>query len=133
MLFASVAAGLFSTGAGLFGASGQRGADKEQVDLAYKDNLEKIRRREFEQEQTFGQAQAFSQNAGVRHTGGSTAQGFLDTMSFEFKKELDWMKEFANKSRSSGMDRANINYSTNVMGAIKGGLSTGSNVYGLGS
>lgn len=102
----------------LWGASAQKNLEKDRVGLQYEDNLEKIRRREFTQEQTKGTAQARSQASGVRHTGGSTAQGYLDTMSREFKYELDRMKRFASMGKSLGLRSANYNYQARQFGAF---------------
>jgi len=68
--------------------------------------------------------------SGVRHTGGSTAQGFLDVMAGEFRKELDWMSQYAERSRALGMKRANVAHTTGIFNAISGGIGTGLNVYG---
>ncbi len=112
-------------------AGRQKTVDKAQTELSYLDNLEKIRRRKFEQEQTQGTALAFSEASGVRHTGGSTAQGFLDTMAGEFKKELDWMQKFADEARRLGHKRASVAHRTNVAGAITGGIQTGAAIYSI--
>lgn len=130
---AAAALGLFSAGVGLFGASMQYGVDKDRVELAFEDNLEKIRRRGFDQRQVLGEAKARSQNAGVLHTkgSGSTAQGVIDMMSQEFKKELDWMKYYGNRARALGLRGASISKLTNQMSAIGGGLNTASSAYGL--
>ncbi len=130
---AAAALGLFSAGMGLFGASMQHGVEKDRVNLAFEDNLEKIRRRGFTQETILGQAKARSQASGVLHTkgSGSTAQGVLDTMSKEFKKELDWMKYYGNRARKLGMRTADVNLLSNQLGAIGGGFNTASSVYGL--
>lgn len=120
-------------GSALFGISGagqQKDVDKDQVELAYQDNLEKIRRRKFTQEQTKGAAKAFSEASGVLHTGGSTAQGVLDTMAREFTSEIDWMAKFAAEARRLGMKTASVRHRTNVMGSITGGIQTGASIYG---
>ena len=132
MEYAAIAMGVFSFAGGLFGASEQKQIEKERARLTYKDNLEKIRRRDFEMEATKGTAKAFSENAGVLHTPGSTPQGFMDTMSSEFKKELDWMKEYAVKARELGMDAASANFKANMFGALTGGVQAGMSVYGAG-
>ena len=115
---------------GIFGAKQQKDVDKQQTELAYNDNLEKIRRREFEQRQTLGTAKAVSQAAGVLHTGGSTAQGVINTMAREFKTELDWMTKFAATARKLGHKRASVAHQTNVMRSISGGIQTGTSIYG---
>ena len=125
-------AGIVTGAAGMFGAGEQNTIDKESVQLTYQDNLEKIRRRGFEQNKVQGAAQAFSQNSGVRHSAGYTAQGFLDTMSYEFKKELDWMKKYAEKARDLGMEQASVDYSTNRMNAISSGMNAASSVMSMG-
>lgn len=130
---AAAALGLFSAGVGLFGASEQAKVDKDRVQLAYEDSLEKIRRRGFTQQQVLGQAKARSQASGVLHTGGSTAQSTIDVMSQQFKRELDWMKRYAAQARRLGMKGADVNKLANQLGAIGGGLSTAATVYGLGS
>ncbi len=131
MEWVAAAIGVGKAVAGIFGAKKQEKLEKERAQLGYEDNLEKIRRREFQQQTTQGAAQAFSQNAGVLHSGGSTAQGFLDTMSSEFKKELDWMKKYAKRAHDLGVKSAGVNFSTNVMNSITGGIQTGSNIYGM--
>jgi len=133
MGFVAAAIGFGVAAAGHEGAGEQYGIDLDMVELTYQDNLEKIRRRKFEQDQTQGIAQAFSQNAGVTHHGGSTAQGYLDVMATEFKRELDWMKKYAKEARNLGVESASVDYKTNRMAAIKSGISTGASVYGMGS
>lgn len=123
MEFAAIMGG-FKTAAGIFGAFSQRGLDEEQTQLEYEDNLEKIRRRKFTQEQTLGQTKAFSEVAGVLHTGGSTAQGVIDTMSSEFRKELAWMQKYAITAKRLGIKRAKSDFSANIFGSIAGGVQT---------
>ena len=84
MEWVAAAAGIGKALFGFMGAGKQKDVDKRQTELSYLDNLEKIRRREFEIKQTEGTAKALSETAGVLHTGGSTAQMFLDTMATEF-------------------------------------------------
>ncbi len=127
---AAIGIGIGKTVAGIFGSNAQRKVDKRQTQLQYEDNLEKIRRREFDQAQTQGQANLTTEASGVRHTGGSTAQGFLDVMAGEFRKELDWMSQYAERSRALGMKRANVAHTTGIFNAISGGIGTGLNVYG---
>jgi hypothetical protein len=103
--------------------------DKAQVQLAYEDNLEKIRRRRFEQRQVEGAAKAFSETAGVTHHGGSTAQGVLDTMAREFKFEIDWMREFGERAREVGLEAARVRAKTSMFGAVTGGITTGMSLY----
>lgn len=120
-------------GGGLFKfdmAGKQKETDRKRVQLSYEDNLEKIRRREFTQEQVKGEAQAYSQAAGVRHTTGSSAQGYLDTMSLEFKRELDWMKDYARRAKQLGMDQASISHKTNVFGALTSVGKGAAGIYG---
>ncbi len=131
MGWVAAAAGIFSAGMGLFGAGKQEDVDIERVGLAYEDNLEKIRRRKFTQGQVLGVAVAKSQASGVRHTGGSSAQGFIDTMSQEFKKELDWMKAYSERARRLGIKSAGVTADANRLGAVIGGLNTASSVYGM--
>jgi len=130
MGYISAAIGIGKALFGIGGARNQEKADKQQVQLAYEDNLEKIRRREFAQEQTLGTAVAFGENSGVLRTGGSTAQATLDVMAGEFKKELDWMKQYAKRAKGLGVKSARVNRQANIMGAISGGAQTGLNVYG---
>lgn len=130
MGYVSAAIGIGSAILGIGGANRQKGVDKQQVELAYADNLEKIRRREFTQEQTMGTAVAFGENAGVLRSGGSTAQATLDVMASEFKKELDWMKQYAQRAKQLGIKSANVRGRTNMLGAITGGAQTGLNIYG---
>lgn len=130
MGFVAAALGIISAGAGIRGAGDQKDADKAQVELAYQDNREKIRRRKFMQEQTQGAAKAFSEASGVLHSGGSTAQGVLDTMAGEFKSELNWMIKFGEEARRIGHKRASIAHQANVFGSISGGIQTGMSVYG---
>ena len=130
MGWVAAAIGIFSAGAGIFGASKQKKVDKAQTELQYQDNLEKSRRRKFTQEATFGAGTAFSQASGVLHTGGSSAQGYLDTMAREFKLELDWMRKFAEEARKLGHKGASAAHTTNVLRSISGGIQTGASVYG---
>lgn len=130
MGWVAAAIGIGKAITGLLGAHKQRDIEKDRVQLGYEDNLEKIRRRAFQQQTVQGAAQAFSQNAGVLHSGGSTAQGFLDTMSSEFKKELDWMKKYAKTARSLGMKSANLAHRIGSLNAITGGAQTGMSLYG---
>lgn len=131
MEFVAGALGLTQAFLGYQGAGRQKGVDRAQTELSFLDNLEKIRRRKFEQEQVQGTALAFSEASGVRHTGGSTAQGFLDTMAGEFKKEIDWMQKFAKEARKLGHERASVAYQTNVTRALTGGIQTGASIYSL--
>lgn len=130
MIWAALAIGIASAAAGAIGASKQKDIEEERVELSYQDNLEKIRRRKLQMNQTQGAATAFSQSAGVRHTGGSTAQGVLDTMAMEFKREIDWMKDYADKAKRLGIKAADASYDANIMGALTGGVQTGLSVYG---
>lgn len=114
---------------GLWGSNKQKNIDKNKVKLTFADNMEKIRRREFTQEATLGKTKAMSENSGVRHTGGSTAQGYIDTMAQEFKKELDWMKKYASTARDLGLDAANLDYQTNNLNAFTGAISTGASAF----
>jgi hypothetical protein len=129
MEYVAIALGLAQAIGGIWGASKQKRVDKQKAELAYLDNLEKIRRREFEQEQTQGAAKALSETAGVLHTGGSTAQGVLDTMAREFKKELDWMEKFAKEARRLGIKVADVQAQTNVVRSVTGGIQTGASLY----
>jgi len=129
MEYVAIALGIGKALDGLFGAKKQKEVDKEQVELAWRDNMEKVRRRKFEQEQTQGAAKALSETAGVLHSGGSTAQGVLDTMAREFKSELDWMTKFATEARRIGHKRASVAHQTNVLGSITGGIQTGASLY----
>ena len=119
----NLALGLFTTGVGISSAGLQSKHDKDMVSLEYKSDLEDIRRREFEQEQIKGVAKAFSENAGVKHTSGSTAQGYLDTMNYQFKKELDFMKAYAEEARQLGNEAAGLRKFSNILNSISGGLS----------
>jgi len=129
MEFVAIALGLAQAIGGIWGAGRQKKADKQSTELAYLDNLEKIRRREFEQEQTKGAAKAFSETAGVLHVGGSTAQGVLDTMASEFKKELDWMERFAKEARRIGIKVADVQAQTSTYRSVTGGVQTAASLY----
>jgi len=128
----AAAAGIFSAGTGLWGAGKQAAMDEKRAELGYQDNLEKIRRREFSQEAALGQGKARSENAGVRHTPGSTPQGYMDVMAAEFKKELSWMQTYAERSKSLGLESAQVNQKVNNLNAISGGISAGMSIYGMG-
>ena len=130
MGWVAAAIGITSALGGIFGAKRQKDVDKESAELAYKDNLEKIRRRKFEQRQTQGAAKAYSEAAGVLHTGGSTAQGVLDTMAREFTSEIDWMEKFATEARRLGHKGASVAHQTNIARSISGGIQTGASIYG---
>lgn len=120
---AMLALGLFSTGIKLFGAGEQSRHDKAMVELQYKSDLEDIRRREFEQQQIRGTGKAYSEAAGVLHSGGSSAQGYLNTMDYQFKKEIDFMKSYAEEARKLGRDAAALRKTSNVLDAFSMGLS----------
>jgi len=105
---------------GIFGAGDQRKLERQRVEFGYQDALEKIRRRKFTQEQTLGRAKAIGEASGVRHTGGSTAQGAIDSMALEFKKELDYMKLYATTARRLGVKGAKADYNRNVTDALGG-------------
>lgn len=124
MEWVAAAVGIGQALFGIGGAKKQKKVDQAQTMLTFRDTLEKIRRREFEIEQTKGTAKAFSETAGVLHTGGSTAQVFLDTMATEFQKELDWMREYAVEAQKLGMKSADVSYRTNLLRSVSGGLST---------
>jgi hypothetical protein len=126
---AAIAIGVFTAGAGLWGADAQEELDHDRVELAYKDNLEKIRRRGFTQEATKGKAKARSENAGVRHTAGSTPQGYMDVITSEFKKELDWMKKYAKEARRLGLDQAHLDRKIGGINAISSGIQAGMGAY----
>lgn len=120
----AIGLGIASFASGLFGSSKQKKIDKAAAELTWKSNQEEIRRREFEQEQIKGTAKAFSEASGVEHTGGSSAQQFLDTMASEFSKEIAWMREYANTARSLGMKEASLRAQTGAFNALSGGLQT---------
>jgi hypothetical protein len=130
MGWVAAAIGIAQAGFGIVGAGKQKDVDQAQAELAYRDNLEKIRRRRFTQEQVKGTAKAFSEHTGVLHTFGSSAQGYLDTMAREFKLELDWMRRFAEEARKIGYARASAAHGANVLGSISSGVSTGLSIYG---
>lgn len=124
MEWVAVAMGIASFASGLFGSSKQKKIDKAAAELTYKSNLEEIRRRQFEQEQIKGTAKAFSEASGVEHTGGSSAQQFLDTMANEFRKEITWMREYAMQARVLGLKEASLRAQTGAFNALQGGLQT---------
>lgn len=129
---AAIAVGVFTAGAGLWGASKQEQLDEDKVQLSYQDNLEKIRRRGFTQEQIKGQAKARSEHSGVLHRAGSTPQGYVDVMTSEFKKELDWMKKYAEEARRLGMESAHLKKTAASINAISSGIESGMNMYAMG-
>lgn len=120
---ANLALGLFTTGVKLFGAGEQSKHEKEMIELEYKSDLEDIRRREFEQQQIRGTAKALSEASGVLHSGGSSAQGYLDTMDFQFKKEIDFMKAYAEEARRLGREGVSLRKTANILGAFSSGMS----------
>jgi hypothetical protein len=119
---AGLALGLFSAGVGFMGAKRQGDFDKEVVDLEYKSDMEDIRRKQFEQEQILGITKAFSQNAGVLHSGGSTAQGYVSTMESEFTKELKFMRSYAEEARRLGKESAEMRELTNILNSFSSGM-----------
>lgn len=123
---AGLAMGLFTAGMSIWGAGKQAAHEKDIADLEYKSDLEDIRRRDFEQQQIKGQAKAFSEASGVLHSGGSTAQGYLNTMESQFKRELEFMKKYAEESRRLGYEGASLRKTANVFDALGAGFS----VYG---
>lgn len=129
---AAVAVGVFTFGAGLWGADKQHEIQKQQVELSYKDNLEKIRRRKFTTEQIKGKTKARSENAGVLHRPGSTPQGYIDVMSSEFKKEITWMQKYAETAKRLGMESANVERKIGGLNAFSSGLNAGMSMYAMG-
>lgn len=127
---AAIGFGIMQFGMGLWGSSAQADLEKDRIQLGYEDNLEKIRRRKFAQESTKGKAKAFSEAAGVLHTGGSSAQGYLDTMAQEFGKELDWMQKFADEARKLGIEAADVEKRIGGMQAFAGGANTIASLWG---
>ena len=119
---ADLALGLFSTGMKLFGVGAQSKHDKERVELEYQSDLEDIRRREFEQTQIRGTAKAYSEASGVLHSGGSSAQGYLDTMDYQFKKEIDFMKTYAEEARRLGREGASLRKTAGILNAFSSGI-----------
>lgn len=116
----------------IFGGKKQERLDKDRVRLGYEDNLEKIRRRGFTQQQILGTNVARSEASGVLHSGGSSAQGGIDTMAREFRFELDWMKKFAEKSRELGLRSASLQGKQNLikgLGSIGTGIAQGVEAY----
>lgn len=107
---------------GLFGASKKEKLEKQQTQLEFESNMEDIRRRKLEQEEVIGATKALSETAGVRHTGGSTAQGYLDVMTSEFKKEIEFATMFAKRSRALGMRGARYNRQSNMISSLAGGI-----------
>lgn len=130
MGWVAAAIGIGQAVGGIFGALKQKSVTKSQTELQFRDNLEKIRRRKFTQEQTLGTGTAFSEASGILHSGGSSAQGFLDTMAREFRLELDWMRRFADEARRLGHRGASAAFTTNILGSISSGISTGISAYG---
>ena len=126
---AALALGLFTTGVKLFGVDQQSDYEKDVADLEYKSNLEDIRRRQFEQYQIRGTAKAFSEASGVKHSGGSSAQGYLDTMDYQFKKEIEFMKSYAEEARRLGYEGASLRKQAGILNA----LSSGMNIMGSGT
>lgn len=124
MEWVAIGMGILNFGAGLFGSGKQKKVDKAAAELTYRSNMEDIRRREFEQEQIKGTAKAFSENAGVLHSGGSSAQQFLDTMANEFTKEIRFMREYATQARVLGLKEASLRAQTGAFNALSGGLQT---------
>jgi hypothetical protein len=124
MNFMAMGLGLFQMGSGIAGAGYQKDLDRDQVELEYQSDLEDIRRREFDQQSVQGTAKAFSENAGVLHSGGSSAQGFLNTMAEQFTREINFMKNFAREARSLGYKQASLKHRTGVMGALTSGMKT---------
>lgn len=133
MGWVAAALGIGQAVAGIFGAKKQKKVDQAQTELQYQDNLEKIRRRRFQQEQVHGAATAGTEASGVLHSSGSSAQGYLDTMAREFRLELDWMRKFAEEARKIGYKGASAAHTANVLRSISSGFQTGAAVYsGLG-
>lgn len=126
----AAAIGIGSAIGGIFGSNQQKDVDDQQVELAFRDNMEKIRRRKFEQAQTQGAAKAYSENAGVTHHGGSTAQVVLDSMANEFRREIGWMTKFASEARKLGHKSAKVRAQAGRFGSIMGGIQTGASIYG---
>lgn len=127
-----------AVGLAVFGV-GHKAGDKQrydaylQTELEYEDSLEKIRRRRFQTDQIVGATKARGENAGVVHTAGSTPVGYLETMEGEFRKELDWMKKFADTARSLSNKRAAQNKKAATWSALSSGISAASDVYSMGA
>lgn len=123
MEFAALMGGLKAF-TGIFGAFQQDELTQEGIQLQYEDNLEKMRRRKFTMKQTLGKTKAFSENAGVLHSGGSTAQGVINTMAGEFHKELAWMHKFATTQALLGKKQARLDLQAGIIGSAAGGAQT---------
>lgn len=123
-------------GSALFGrkkAKKQKAVMQQQANLQFEDNLEKIRRREYTQMQTLGATKAFGEASGVLHREGTTPSNYIKEMASEFKKELDWMRDYAEEAKRLGMTSASVQARTNTFNAITSGVQLGASVYGLGS
>lgn len=132
MGWVAAAVGVMTALTGISGAGSQFVQEYQQTQLEYSDNLEKIRRRKFQTQQTLGATKARSENAGVLHTAGSTPAGYLETMESEFTKELKWMRKYADEAKRLGIRGAELNESARVFSSIGQGISTGASIYGMG-
>lgn len=126
----AAALGIFQGITGIFGSRKQAKIEREKVQLGFEDNLEKIRRRQFQQDQTLGQAKLITEASGITHSSGSTAQRFMDTMAQEFRYEMDWMREYASRARKLGLKTADVAEDTNFIRSIFGGLKTYASIAG---
>ena len=114
--------GGFKMFTGIMGARNQAGLDRASVEMGYQDNLEKIRRRTFTQNQQVGLTKALTESSGVRHTGGSTAQGYINTMTSEFDKEIKYMQKYALTARRLGNQQASLNFSGSAIDSFFSGI-----------
>lgn len=131
MGWVAAAVGVASALFGNSSAKKQKRVDQRQANLTYEDNLEKIRRREYTQQQTLGATKALGETAGVLHRENTTPTNYIKEMAGEFKKEIDWMKDYAKQAQQLGMQSASVTARTNTFNAIAGGIQTGAAVYGM--
>ena len=78
----------------------------------------------------YGKAKARSETAGVRHTAGSTPQGYMQTITSEFKKELTWMKAYAEKARELGLQQSALERKERQFNLIKDSAELGAQLWG---
>jgi hypothetical protein len=108
-----------------FSAARKQGKlEREVAVFQFEDALETIRRRRYTQVQVKGATKALTEATGVRHTQGSTAQGYLDEMSSEMKKELTYMQDYAITAKRFALRGARMKTSAAMLDAFFSGVET---------
>lgn len=118
-ILAKVAGGIL----GLEAADDQRDINVAAAEDQYTADLENIRLRRFEQDQTIGETVLRIGASGVR---GGTGTRYLEQMDAEFSTEIDFLYDYAQRSRDNAIRGAEVQYDAdrlNSFAAIFDGIS----------